>query len=35
MYGLCMDDDAPLQTLDAAPRLYALHREEDEDGPLG
>ncbi|MGH3855831.1 MAG: hypothetical protein ACRDR6_20560 [Pseudonocardiaceae bacterium] len=28
-----MDAGVPLHTLDAVPRLYALHREEDEDGP--
>ncbi|MGH3770791.1 MAG: hypothetical protein ACRDRW_05250 [Pseudonocardiaceae bacterium] len=28
-----MDDGVPLHTLDAVPRLYALRREEDEDGP--
>ena len=28
-----MDTCEPLHTLDAVPRLYALHREEDEGEP--
>lgn len=26
-------DRVPSHTLDSVPQLYALHREEDEDGP--
>jgi hypothetical protein len=27
-----MNNRVPLHTLDSVPQLYALHREEDEDG---